>query len=81
MKVNLKCVYGNKHPRNNPHELDEKVAKKLIDDGLAEETDKSVSSNAKLEAELEATKLELEEAKKTIAELEAKVAEKVSGKK
>lgn len=54
MKVNLKCIYGDKHPNENPHELKDEAAKKLIADGLAEETKKQVVGNKQLEAELKA---------------------------
>lgn len=63
--VNLKCVYGNMKPKDNPHELDDKIADKLIGLDLAEESTKKVDNlNAKLESELKSKD-------ETIAKLES----------
>lgn len=65
MIVNLKCVFGDKHPNNNPHEIEDKIAKNLIENDLAEDA-KSAKTGNKEVAELEAKLAEKDE---EIAEL------------
>lgn len=66
MKVNLKCQYGNLSPLDNPHDLKDDLAKKLIDKKLAEVSTKSASSSAT--AEVKALEAEVEKYKAMVTE-------------
>jgi hypothetical protein len=59
--VNLKCVYGDMHPGSNPHEVGDELAKKLIDQDLAELSAKKTSDCKALKEEYEEKIAELEE--------------------
>lgn len=56
MYVNLSCVFGNFMPNNNPHNIDDEVAMKLINDGLATKSNFGAELEAKAELEADAKK-------------------------
>jgi predicted nucleic acid-binding Zn-ribbon protein len=91
MKVNLLCIYGNSHPGENPHELEDDIANKLINEGLASEyngrasgdesrkqLEELAAENEDLNKQLEALKIENDELRK---QLEALAAVKTQAKK
>lgn len=80
MNVNLNCIYGDLLPRNNPHEIEDELAEKLISQGYATKSDKSEKSkdnsdfikkeNEDLKESLEKANADLDAANEKIKELE-----------
>ena len=80
MNVNLNCIYGNLLPKNNPHEIEDELAEKLISQGYATKSDKSEKSkdnsdsikkeNEELGESLQKANADLNSANEKIKELE-----------
>ena len=83
MNVNLNCIYGDLLPRNNPHELEDELAEKLISQGYATKSDKNVDSsdisdsikkeNEELKEALKKSNDDLDAANEKIKVLEAEI--------
>lgn len=76
MNVNLKCVYGNLHPADNPHTVDDNIGKMLVENDFAEPTGKKAAIvDTKFLKELKISEAKVAELESLVEELKAKVAE------